>query len=480
LTICSNQLPYNWDGLVFTAAGEQTKSGLVNQFGCDSTALFVLTTVNPPVISAMDRQVCIGKTLQLMATPAGGTWSGSYVTSQGVFNATNLVAGLYLVSYTISGVCTVTKQVQIRVESCLTHCTYTQGYYGNVGGIACTPNGPRTTTQLITSSLAAMPNGILYLGVAGRSFTARNAAELIRILPGGGPASLLPGGNHTASSSAILKGGRINNVLLAQTITLGLNVYMPGSSLGSLSLAGGVGGADKYLVTVEKQSGDCATLSTAIPKACTFVPTYCLDGVTIRSYTLVSNPYKSWRISAKVLQALPGNKTVMDLWQLASQALGGTLPAGLSYSEIANAVAVINEAFDGCRIWVGFSSSSSVSGYCTYPPVTVCPELPAARFGVPKANQGSANLSSTLQVEVFPNPSRGQLTFRWIAPESGKALLELFDVQGKRLAVLFDGLVTANVPYMIGYASNVPVSSLLIYKMKVGRWVVTGKVQVLK
>ncbi|MFN5335237.1 MAG: hypothetical protein ACK5BV_08630, partial [Bacteroidota bacterium] len=42
-TICSKELPYSWDGLTFTAAGEQTKSGLVNQYGCDSTATYTLS-----------------------------------------------------------------------------------------------------------------------------------------------------------------------------------------------------------------------------------------------------------------------------------------------------------------------------------------------------------------------------------------------------------------------------------------------------
>ncbi len=37
-SICSNQLPYNWNGLTFNAAGSQTKTGLVNSVGCDSSA----------------------------------------------------------------------------------------------------------------------------------------------------------------------------------------------------------------------------------------------------------------------------------------------------------------------------------------------------------------------------------------------------------------------------------------------------------
>ncbi|WP_164972835.1 hypothetical protein, partial [Lacibacter luteus] len=49
-TICSNQLPYTWDGQTFTAAGQKVKTGLLNQYGCDSTATYNLT-VNPTTSS---------------------------------------------------------------------------------------------------------------------------------------------------------------------------------------------------------------------------------------------------------------------------------------------------------------------------------------------------------------------------------------------------------------------------------------------
>jgi hypothetical protein len=49
--ICANLLPYTWDGLIFDEAGSKSKTGLVNQYGCDSTANYTLV-VNPlPIIS---------------------------------------------------------------------------------------------------------------------------------------------------------------------------------------------------------------------------------------------------------------------------------------------------------------------------------------------------------------------------------------------------------------------------------------------
>ncbi|MFN4972417.1 MAG: FG-GAP-like repeat-containing protein, partial [Bacteroidota bacterium] len=43
LSICPSALPYVWNGLTFTAAGTQTKTGLTNAVGCDSSATLNLT-----------------------------------------------------------------------------------------------------------------------------------------------------------------------------------------------------------------------------------------------------------------------------------------------------------------------------------------------------------------------------------------------------------------------------------------------------
>jgi sugar lactone lactonase YvrE len=49
IVLLANQLPYTWNGLTFNAAGTQTKTGLTNAAGCDSSAS--LTIALPPNIS---------------------------------------------------------------------------------------------------------------------------------------------------------------------------------------------------------------------------------------------------------------------------------------------------------------------------------------------------------------------------------------------------------------------------------------------
>jgi G:T/U-mismatch repair DNA glycosylase len=55
-SICSTQLPYTWNGLTFNAAGSQT-ANLINSVGCDSAATLVLT-VNASTSSTTHKNIC--------------------------------------------------------------------------------------------------------------------------------------------------------------------------------------------------------------------------------------------------------------------------------------------------------------------------------------------------------------------------------------------------------------------------------------
>ena len=81
-SVCSNQLPYVWNGLTFTAASTQTKTGLVNAAGCDSSAtltLSVATSSAPTVsITTASNNVCAGTSVTFNATSSNGGTSPIY------------------------------------------------------------------------------------------------------------------------------------------------------------------------------------------------------------------------------------------------------------------------------------------------------------------------------------------------------------------------------------------------------------------
>ncbi len=75
ITICQNQLPYTWNGLIFTGAGKQTKL-LTNIFGCDSAAtLNLLVSIRPANVTAAASltTVCAGTAFNLSSSSVANT-----------------------------------------------------------------------------------------------------------------------------------------------------------------------------------------------------------------------------------------------------------------------------------------------------------------------------------------------------------------------------------------------------------------------
>ena len=65
------------------------------------------------------------------------------------------------------------------------------------------------------------------------------------------------------------------------------------------------------------------------------------------------NEYQYYSINPNVVAAIEGDKTIQGLFALANKALGGQA-VSVSLTEIADVVDKINNAFDGCRIFIGY------------------------------------------------------------------------------------------------------------------------------
>jgi len=76
--ICTNQLPYSWNGQTYSVAGTYTVT-LVNAAGCDSVATLVLT-VNAALTSTTSKTIC-DKELPY-------SWNGQTYNSAGTYNVT--------------------------------------------------------------------------------------------------------------------------------------------------------------------------------------------------------------------------------------------------------------------------------------------------------------------------------------------------------------------------------------------------------
>ncbi|GAA4766623.1 hypothetical protein GCM10023230_15380 [Flavobacterium hankyongi] len=100
-----------WSGANISASGLFNASGLsagpynvtytyTNGNQCTNSDGAVVTVNALSTVVTNDAQVCTGFTVQLSATPPGGTWSGANISASGLFNAAGLSAGLYNVTYT--------------------------------------------------------------------------------------------------------------------------------------------------------------------------------------------------------------------------------------------------------------------------------------------------------------------------------------------------------------------------------------------
>jgi hypothetical protein len=314
-------------------------------------------------------------------------------------------------------------------------CTYTQGYYGNNGGLACFQGQKITTKGLVQKALLSGP---IVLGKAShnKTFTVSYAAadSVIMILPGGGPsAALAYTGNRTPSTlpSSMLKNGRIYNGLLAQTLTLALNMRV-NEGLGDFELL-----SEKYLMTQDKAG--CGSDSV---KKCA---------------------YHSYQLNKKVVQALGAENTVSGLMDMANKALAGVLPTGLSFSDINSAVDLINNAFDGCR--VGWYADT----------IVYCPDLTLISSALNNGFVQQENKRITPQVVVYPNPFKDRITFKIIMPENGKGSLSIYTASGQLLSTVFEQQISAGTMFTYDYKAPVNWKGNLFYVFRFNGKLYSGK-----
>jgi hypothetical protein len=294
------------------------------------------------------------------------------------------------------------------------YCTYTQGFWGNKNGLALLP------TVLNTPLTIGRPGHSIIIPAGGAG--SPSVTKLNSVMPGRStPTGPLAAGDCSILDpcfNTYLTGNHINNVLISQTITLSLN----------LRLHSGTG-----------------TLST----------------LTLGSGCIITSG-GSFQINKNVISYLGGSATVQDLLNLANDVLGGVKTPGVngvpSYSDINDAIDAINTGFDECRTFYG---------YCT-PAVTVS----ASPNHAGAVNKATAN---RLEVTTYPNPFSDNVRFLINSEVSGKATLEVYDMAGAKLQVVYNGYLYSGKGRIIEYKVPTLYRTNLMYVLRVGDNIVTGK-----
>ena len=392
--------------------------------------------------------------ITLTATPTGGTWSGTG-TNGSTFNPALAGLGVHVLTYHYTDAfgCSAVQEVSIQVNRCagINACTLTQGYYGSSNGKSCDEDSLyRNAVSIIKKLLTPSPS-VIGSGARTLTITVADSARLNAVMPGGGtPFSFSHTGNITLQSSQFslykTSRGKINNILLSQTIALALNVRIK-PDLAPFVLENG------YIHTQRLRTCQNADLPSLV--------TCEEDSMAIRA----------WLMIPSVVNYLLANSggTVADLLALANEVLGRTKVPGQAGAggtvvpSLANIVAqvdIINNAFDQCRIFLGF-----------FPTLNLC-----TSSSLRAAQQEEAQVSvviKTLEVKVFPNPFGTTLNFNIQTPEKTKVTIELFDLQGKLLTQEYIGEFQSQENRIIQMKAPV-VSAPILYRVTTSKKVFSG------
>jgi hypothetical protein len=346
--------------------------------------------------------------------------------------------------------------INVTVKTCQTICTYTQGYYGNPGGKSCDGETQFSTAGLIEHAVNSY-GGTMVIGKPGHSISITSSAldvsKVIEFLPGGAGIGALSAGNISISNSAFKtlytrttgKTTKINNKLLAQTITLGLNLGMS-ENLGDLKLMSGM-----WMATA-KSDGGCGSTTPKV-RSCV----YNTDG----SFNKVENEYSYFQIDQAIIDAIPGDKTIAGLFELANRALGG-MTVSATLTAIAGAVDQINNAFDGCSIFMGYYAEKLV---CPF----INPEAPKAAQITPAGFEVST-------LKAYPNPFQDKVTFEFVSGKDSHAVLEITNILGQKITTLLDKQVKMGVLNQIEYQPKNVVPGILIYRLILDGSIQNGRI----
>ncbi len=292
----------------------------------------------------------------------------------------------------IAGV--VLVDIPCEYEESEAYCSYTQGYYGNEGGKTCKGE---STRELLNKLLIED----LILGDGDYTFTIPAGAAdcVLDILPGGGPSKALSGAYGCDNLGDIVsnKQGRLKNTLLAQGITLALNLR---NSPNLMSFP--VDGMDFET----RETEDCSN-----PDA---------EGI--------HGTERSHAFGMDVVDYLGVDATISDLLDLVNSALAGYDITPLSLSNVADAAALVNEAFDECVLMIypvetdpdeGEEGVEGEEGE----------EGDDDAKGDQKGTTGVSDASFEEALKLYPNPARNLITIQ--TQESGSYSIEISSLNGQ-------------------------------------------------
>ena len=151
-----------------------------------------------------------------------------------------------------------------------------------------------------------------------------------------------------------------------------------------------------------------------------------------------------------------------------------------------NAIVVFSRDAGTTRTWTAIDQAGNI-GTCTQTIsssariATTAPEEAASNVSAVKTSapiisgKKISTLPQELKVNAYPNPYNTSVNFEFVSPISGALTLEVYDLLGRRLGLVFSGNVAAGAQKIIAYKVPAAQNTVMIYKLKIGDRMVNGK-----
>lgn len=326
------------------------------------------------------------------------------------------------------------------------YCTYSQGFFGNSGGLDCEG---RSTLEVINFSLDAL-GGITVGSTYPYVLIAEpgDGSSVILRLPATGPSVPITDGPNFISGPTVLPGiytwdrgrnaGQMRNTLIGQALTLSLNFGLS-PNLAMLEIPAGY----DFIVTA-KADGCYDPDAPAIPETEQYYPV----PLSVTSYLNGGNGYLA---------------SVQGLLDLSNDAISGlSLPGDApGLGDITEALEAIIEAFLHCRVLIGW-------------------EVYDFKNMEADVNQDLLGLEILSGFSMYPNPAGHEVTFSFNLSESQRVSIELYNINGVQVKNIYEGEVQGNQVQNIKLNTENLVSGIYYYRFIAGSKIETGTLMIIR